>query len=188
MSEQLWTELPFATQPNQDDELLLVNGEEQSRRITVKNLIYSQLAELSWTISGTQNVGVGTANQWGNLLFNGVSGHDWIQLNGDGSFALDDGIYFIEANFQFCLGDQTRFRLLNVTDGSTLIFRSVFHTATTIQVDLWLRKRLSLSAQKTLAIQINIASAAYNYGFFYNANTLSGFNPVIAQAFIWRLG
>jgi hypothetical protein len=111
---------------------------------------------------------------------------DWDAL--DGSFVLDAGIYFLDAAFQFSLGDQSRFRLFNISDSSTILFRSVYLSSATIQHDLSLRKRLSLGAQKTLAIQLSVASAAYNYGFYYGTNILSGFSPVIAQAFIWRLG
>jgi hypothetical protein len=186
MSEQLWTGLPFVTQPNKDDELLLVNGEEQSRRITVQNLIYSQLAELSWTIPGTQDVGVGTANAWGNILFNNLSGPGWISLNADGSWVLDAGIYFLDLAFQCARTQATRTRLF---DGSNALkYRHQYLGSSDLfQHDVRMRGEISIDAQKTISLQIN-TSVAQSQAFHIASAVLSGFSPVIAQGFIWRLG
>jgi hypothetical protein len=187
MSELLWSQLPFVTQPNKDDELLLVNDEEESRRISVKNLIYGQLAELTWTISGTQDVGLGTANVWGNILFNGIDGPDWIQLNADGSFVLEAGIYLIDFWVSVSSLNQCRLRLFDVI-GTTLFFTSRnLAQVGWLHHNVGFKKRCSISAQRTLSIQINASSSA-TAAFFFNQNSLSGFNPVIGQAFIWRLG
>jgi hypothetical protein len=187
MSEQLWTGLPFVTQPNKDDELLLVNGEEQSRRITVQNLVYSQLAEVAWVVDSAANQGIGTANQWGNIPFNQLNAPNWLSLNADGSFVVAPGIYLLDAGIQIGSVDRASFRLF---DGANSIFQinpllqafGVHH--------FWvpLRTKLNLLSEKTLQIQVNVQTTASN-AFLSSASPFpGGGNVTISQAFIWRLG
>jgi hypothetical protein len=186
MSEQLWTGLPFVTQPNKDDELLLVNGEEQSRRITFQNLIYSQLLTLSYLVQGGSSAGIGTANTWGMVPFNNQSGG--LTLNPDGSFALDAGLYLFECFGRIARSNFSRFRLQDLTDGVSLIATGIYSNAGSYSsVPFLLRQRLNLLSSKTLSVEFNVSSAAAD-NFHIADPVLAGIQIPVAQAFIWRLG
>lgn len=186
MSNLIWNQIPFATTPDQDDELLLVNGSGETRRSTYKNLLYDQIAELTWVVTGTQSEGIGTANQWGNIPFNGLSGPDWVSLNADGSWILSAGIYFLDVGFQCSATGQVRYRLW---DGSnTLVFNSAHAGTGSLQhAERRIRKRLSIDTTKTLSVQVNVTHT-YIHAFYYAFGILSGFNPTIAQGFVWKVG
>jgi hypothetical protein len=186
MSELLWSQLPFVTQPNKDDELLLVNGEEQSRRITVQNLIYGQLLTLNYTTDGNSSAGIGTANAWGMVPFNQSS--TGVTLNPDGSFVLSAGIYLFECFGRIAVSNASRFRLRDITDNVSLVVAGVYsNTNLYNSVPFLLRNKLDLLSNKTLGVEFNVSSAS-GEAFHRADSALAGVQIPLVQAFIWRLG
>lgn len=181
-----WNTIPFANQPNQDDELLLVDGGENSRRIRVKNLIYGQLLTLNYTTDGNSSAGIGTANTWGMVPFN--QGSTGVTLNPDGSFVLSAGIYLFECFGRIALSDASRFRLRDITDNVTLVAAGVYSNGFAYNsVPFLLRNKLDLLTSKTLGVEFNVSSAS-GEAFHRADSALAGVQIPLVQAFIWRWG
>ncbi|MGD1909085.1 MAG: hypothetical protein ACFB0C_24280 [Leptolyngbyaceae cyanobacterium] len=186
MSELLWNQIPFVTAPSQDDELLLVNGSEQTRRIKQKDFVYGQLLTLDYLIDPSQNAGVGSANTWGLIPFNSQGGG--VSLNADGSFSLGAGLYMVRFFSRFAVSNKARMRLQNISDGVTMAAVGVFsNVAAYNSVLAVIEKKIELNSGISLGLQFNVEVAS---GETFNRadSALAGLSISVAQGFIWKLG
>jgi len=180
--------LPSNHAPKQDDELLLVSP-TQAQRSSIKSLFWDRIAILKLLWPANSNYGIGTADQWAKIPYNTLefdSLEGWIQLNADGSFTLNEGLYVLSPSQAFYECDLFRLALYQGDTMISLVSGYVLDSANSNRLANF-KKKINLGGQSTFSVQFS-ASLARDSALHSSQVALAGFQVEVGYCEIIKLG